>query len=62
MMKIINKQLFYISLGVILLTYLTFMSSISDIFKTFKPESREPFNVDFFMSLENFNDRIWRDN
>ena len=40
----------------------TFMSSISDIFKTFKPESRDPFNIDFFMSLENFNDRIWRDN
>ena len=41
---------------------LTFRSSISDIFKTFKPESRDPFNIDFFMSLENFNDRIWRDN
>ena len=41
---------------------LTFMSSISNVLKTFKPESRNPFNIDFFMSLENFNDRIWRDN
>jgi hypothetical protein len=41
---------------------LTLMSSISDISKTFKPESRKPFNIDFFMSLENFNDRIWLDN
>ena len=41
---------------------LTFMSLISDIFNDFKPESREPINIDFFMSLENFNDRIWSDN
>lgn len=27
----------------------------------FKPESRKPFNIDFFMSLEEFNDRIWLD-
>ena len=27
-----------------------------------KNASREKFNVDFFMSLKNFNDRIWRDN
>ena len=40
----------------------TFLSSVSDMSKTFKPESREPFNIDFFMSLENFNDRIWSDN
>ena len=47
--------------GKYLVPNLLFFSSISDIFKTFKPESREPFNIDFFMSLENFNDRIWRD-
>ena len=41
---------------------LTFLSSISDFSNTFKPESREPFNIDFFISLENFNDRIWSDN
>lgn len=39
----------------------TFLSSVSDMFKTFKPISRKPFNFQFFMSLENFNDRIWSD-
>ena len=41
---------------------INFASSVTDMFKTFKPESRQPFNIDFFMSLENFNDRIWYDN
>lgn len=40
---------------------LEFYSRITDPGKTFKPESKEPFNIDIFMSLENFNDRIWGD-
>jgi len=41
---------------------MTFTSVITDMSNKFKPESREPFNILFFMSLENFNDRIWSDN
>lgn len=31
-------------------------------FKTNSPEKKEKFNIDFFMSLKDFNDRIWDDN
>ena len=30
--------------------------------KSGNPESQKPFNLNFFMSLKNFNDRIWLDN